>query len=102
MNGHISIVCAGLLTEALEQLEYSYELTNEHESWLVRDSEDETLHNDACINLHRVYTKMAISALEDGDADASVNCYLKAYNAAREGGWNIIKINNKTTIYKAQ
>jgi len=37
------------------------------------------------VHLHRVYTKLAISALEDGDPDTSVNYYLKAYNAAREG-----------------
>jgi len=66
-------------------LEYCYELTDENETWFVRDNEEVTLHHDSCVHLHRVYTKLAISALEDGDPDTSVNYYLKAYNAAREG-----------------
>jgi len=76
---------AGMFAEALEQMEYCYELTNENEVWLVRDSEEVTVHHDACVHLHRVYTKLAIRALEDGDPDTSVNYYLKAYNCAREG-----------------
>jgi len=76
---------AGLFAEALEQLEYCYELTDEKETWFVRYSEEVTLHHDACVHLHRIYTKLAISALEDGDPDTSVNYCLKAYNAAREG-----------------
>lgn len=75
----------GMLSAALEQLEYCYELTDEKDAWMVRDSEDVSLHHDACVHLHRIYTKLAISALEDGDPDTSVNYYLKAYNAAREG-----------------
>lgn len=74
-----------MLSAALEQLEYCYELTDEKDTWMVRDSEDVSLHHDACVHLHRIYTKLAISALEDGDPDTSVNYYLKAYNAAREG-----------------
>jgi len=67
-------------------MEYCYDLTDENEVWMVRDREDVTIHHDACVHLHRIYTKMAIMALEDGDADTSVDYYLKAYNAAREGG----------------
>ena len=77
---------AGMFTEALEQLEYCYELTDENEIWFVRDKEGEvTVHHDACVHLHRIYTKLAIMALEEGDRDTSVDYYLKAYNAAREG-----------------
>jgi len=76
---------SGLFAEALEQLEYCYELSDGKEAWLVRDNEDVTLHRDACVHLHRIYTKLAISTLEDGDPETSVKYYLKAYNAAREG-----------------
>ena len=74
-----------MLAEALEQFEYCYELTDENETWFVRDNKDVTVHHDACVHLHRVYTKLAIMTLEDGDPDTSVDYYLKAYNAAREG-----------------
>ena len=74
-----------MFEEALEQFEYCYELTDENETLFVRDKEDVTVHHDACVHLHRVYTKLAIMALEDGDPDISVDYYLKAYNAAREG-----------------
>jgi len=69
----------------LEQLEYCYKLTDENDTWFVRDKEDMSLHHEACVHLHGVYTKLAISSLEDGDPDTSVSYYLKAYNAAREG-----------------
>jgi len=75
----------GMFAEALEQMEYCYELTDENEIWFVRDNSEVTVHHDACVHLHRVYTKLAISALDDGNPEESVNYYLKAYNAAREG-----------------
>jgi len=74
---------AGMFAEALEQMEYCYELTDDNESLMVRDSAEEvTLHHDVCVHLHRVYTKLARSA---ADRDTSVDYYLKAYNRAREG-----------------
>lgn len=76
---------AGMLPEALEQMEYCYELTDENETMMVRDSDEVTLHHDVCVHLHRVYTKLAVKATEDGDPDTSVDYYLKAYNRAREG-----------------
>ena len=75
----------GMFSEALEQMEYCYELTDDNETLMVRDSDETTLHHDVCVHLHRVYTKLAVKALEDGDPDTSVNYYLKAYNRAREG-----------------
>jgi len=74
-----------MFAEALEQLEYCYDLTHDNETWFVRDNDEVTLHRDACVHLHRIYSKLAINTLEDGDSETSVLYYLKAYTAAREG-----------------